>query len=77
MDYSIILYVIFGILPSLVWLLYYLAKDMHPEPKKAILRVFLWGMVMTVPVLFVQLGLRSLLDQSGIGGIAKDLIYWF
>lgn len=35
---------ILGILPSLVWLLYYLQSDAHPEPKSIILEVFILGM---------------------------------
>lgn len=61
-DFKIILYIIFGILPSLVWLAYYLGKDLHPEPKKTILKIFLWGAFITIPVFFVQSGLAKILD---------------
>lgn len=36
---------ILGILPSTVWLLYYLKSDIHPEPKSIILEVFILGMI--------------------------------
>ena len=36
--------------PSLVWLFYYLKKDVHPEPNRFVIRVFLWGMTITVLV---------------------------
>ena len=62
MDYSIIVYIIFGLLPSLTWLFYYLRKDAHPEPKKMILKIFLWGALITVPVFFVQTGLAKIID---------------
>jgi len=81
MDYKIIIYIIFGILPSLTWLFYYLTKDLHPEPKRMILKVFLWGALITVPVFFVQIGLSYLLAQvnsgSTTGGILYSIIYWF
>jgi protease PrsW len=35
--------IVFALLPSTIWLLYYLRKDSHPEPKKLILYVFLFG----------------------------------
>ncbi len=35
--------IIFALLPSTIWLLYYLRKDSHPEPKRLILYVFLFG----------------------------------
>lgn len=53
--YRLALYAIFGILPSLIWLFYYLKKDLHPEPKKMILKVFFWGAVATMPALLLQI----------------------
>ena len=92
MDYTIIIFVIFGILPSLVWLSYYLSKDLHPEPKKTILRIFLWGALITIPVFFVQIGLNFLLTGKFSANDTPEqytlhlditnptlyvLIYWF
>jgi len=77
MDYNIIIYIIFGVLPSLTWLLYYLKKDAHPEPKKMILNIFFWGVLITIPVFFVQIGLKFLLDQTTIDPLTYSLIYWF
>ena len=64
--YKISLYIIFGILPSLIWLFYYLHKDMHPEPKRMILKVFFWGAAITVPTYFFQLALSHLLSRAQI-----------
>jgi len=61
--YRLILYIIFGVLPSLTWLLYYLKKDLHPEPKRMIIKVFLYGALATVPVFFIQIGLSHLLSK--------------
>jgi len=77
MDYTIIIYIIFGLLPSLTWLSYYLRKDIHPEPKKAIVKIFLWGALITIPVFFVQLGLASLLAKINVSVFITSLIYWF
>jgi len=81
MDYNIILYIFFGILPSLIWLCYYLTKDLHPEPKRMILRIFFWGALITVPVFFVQIGLAYLLAQINItaetSGVVYGIVYWF
>ena len=44
-----------GILPALVWLVFWLREDKkNPEPKKLILRTFLFGMGAVVIVLFFQ-----------------------
>ena len=77
MDFTIIIYIIFGLLPSLVWLFYYLRKDLHPEPKKMIVKIFLWGAVVTLPVFLVQIGLASLLGGINMGTLARNIIYWF
>jgi len=76
-DYSIILAVIFGILPSLIWLTYYLTKDLHPEPKGMILQVFFWGALITLPVFFVQVGFNSLLEESVTNSLLYNLINCF
>ena len=77
MDYNIIIYILFGILPSLIWLFYYLRKDIHPEPKRMILKIFFWGVLIALPVFFVQVGLKYILDKVDIDPLAYNLIYWF
>jgi len=77
MDYSIIIYIIFGILPSLAWLTYYLKKDLHPEPKRKILEVFLWGALITIPVFFIQIGFTFLLGKISFNSNVSAIIYWF
>ncbi len=41
-----------ALLPSFIWLLFYFKKDVHPEPKRLILRVFLVSMISTLLVAF-------------------------
>lgn len=47
-------------LPSLVWLLFYLRKDSHPESNRMILKVFILGMLAAFPAIFIQLGFFDL-----------------
>ncbi|OGZ64034.1 MAG: hypothetical protein A3A98_03760 [Candidatus Staskawiczbacteria bacterium RIFCSPLOWO2_01_FULL_40_39] len=81
--YRLILYFIFGVLPSITWLLYYLSKDLHPEPKKMILKIFIYGSLVTIPVFFIQISLAELLKQFQFSPffihfpIFIDLIKWF
>lgn len=77
MDYKIFLYIFFGVLPSLTWLSYYLTKDLHPEPKKTILKIFLWGALITLPVFFIQLGLTYLLSLTNWDPFLISVVYWF
>lgn len=41
----LILIIFLGFLPSLIWLLFYLRKDVHPEPKEMVIKIFLLGML--------------------------------
>lgn len=82
MNFIIIIYILLGILPSILWLFYYLKKDLHPEPKKMIIQIFFWGVFTALPVLFVQLGLTKLLDIVDkniihLSQLIFDVIYWF
>ncbi len=43
MPYNYIFIFLLGVLPSTIWLAFYLAKDIHPEPKKWLLMIFLAG----------------------------------
>jgi len=76
--------IIFGVMPSLIWLSYYLAKDLHPEPKRMILEVFLFGMLATLPALLLQIILSGLLREAQVAFplLAAnvwlvDIIRWF
>ena len=77
MDYTIIIYIIFGILPSLTWLSYYMRKDAHSEPKSKVFQIFLLGALVTVPVFVVQICLAYLLGKLNINPTVSALIYWF
>lgn len=54
-----LLFLAFGLVPSFVWLAFYLRKDAHPEPNPVIRKVFLWGMLATFPAIALELVLRS------------------
>lgn len=45
---------LFGLFPTLIWLFYYYRKDIHPEPKKYVLKAFLLGALTSLPVFAVQ-----------------------
>ncbi len=44
------IYVLLGVSPSLIWLLFYLHKDSHPEPKSLVLKVFILGALFAGPM---------------------------
>jgi len=51
------LYFIFALLPSIIWLLFYLRKDVHPESNRMVLKIFFWGMLATIPTLLLEMGI--------------------
>jgi RsiW-degrading membrane proteinase PrsW (M82 family) len=77
MDFTFAIYIIFGILPSLTWLLYYLRKDKHPESKKMIIKIFLWGAFAAIPVFLVQIWLTKIMDLINLPAVFFSIIYWF
>jgi RsiW-degrading membrane proteinase PrsW (M82 family) len=70
-----------GFLPSIIWLLFYLRKDVHPESNQAILRIFFYGMLVAFAAIFLEIGFKkissSLLLYIFIGGalIEESLKY--
>ncbi len=75
--YQFFLYVAFGVLPSLAWLFYYLRKDLHPEPKRMIIKIFIFGALITGPALLVQLGLLRLISQFSTWPTLSSFLTWF
>ena len=66
-----LLYFIFGIAPSIIWLLFFLRKDVHPESNRMILKIFLYGMLIALPALFIEIGFSEATSKIPIpkGGI--------
>lgn len=52
---SYLLLVMLGILPSLIWLWYWLQKDSHPEPKVLITKVLMLGIILSPLAIVFQL----------------------
>jgi len=51
---NVALLVVLGLLPSLVWLFYYLKHDMHPEPKSLLAKTFIMGILFAPVVALLQ-----------------------
>jgi len=57
---SYFLYVVLGILPSLIWLFFYLHKDARPEPRTLVFKICLWGALIGPLAMLIQLFARWL-----------------
>ena len=75
MSYPI--YVFFGLAPSLIWLLFFLRKDSHPESNSMVLKVFFWGMLAAIPAALTELGFSEVLQYLKLPAYLSRFIYIF
>ncbi len=61
MSYS--LYLFFGILPSVIWLLFYLRRDAHPESNRMVLKIFFYGILAALPAILLEMGILGFLKE--------------
>ena len=58
--------IVFGVLPSLIWLTYYLRKDIHPESGRMILKIFFYGMLAAFPAILLEMGFSETLTYYSL-----------
>ena len=51
---SIILAILAGVLPSLIWLWFWLREDCHPEPRWLLISLFFGGLVAVIASIFLE-----------------------
>ena len=54
--------IILGLIPSIIWLLFYLRKDQRPEPNRIVILVFILGMIVTLPAALVEMGFKNFIN---------------
>jgi RsiW-degrading membrane proteinase PrsW (M82 family) len=75
---SYLLLVGIGILPSLLWLVYWLRKDCHPEPKLMVTKVLLLGIILSpLAIVFQLLFVKALSPVIGIEASVLSDSPWF
>lgn len=74
---SYLAYLPFGIIPSIIWLAFYLRKDRNPEPKLMILKIFFYGMASALPAIILELGIREELLKLQLPDFLFLVIYFF
>lgn len=57
--YSLIPVIILAVLPSLIWLFFYLKEDIHPEPKYWLFVIFVMGIALAPLVIFLEMALNK------------------
>jgi len=56
-NMNYLIYIVLGLAPSIIWLLFYLRKDTHPESNKMVLKIFFIGMLVTIPTALAEIGI--------------------
>lgn len=74
---SYLFLIILAILPSTIWLLLYLRKDVHPESNSMILKVFFYGMLAALPALLIEIGITEELNRLNLPPLILSILYWF
>lgn len=59
-----IFYILLGLLPSLIWLSFYLRKDKNPEPNSLVIKMFLIGMLLGPLAIVFELALIWLMSPN-------------
>lgn len=72
-----LIYIPLAIIPSLIWLLWYLHKDRHPEPKAMVIRVFIWGMLIAFPAILIENTTIEALGVFSLPSLPYALILYF
>ncbi len=70
---SILFNIFLAIIPGTVWLLYFLKKDITPEPKRQILKIFLLGFMASVPAAILELIMTKCLTAAPLA----DEVFFF
>lgn len=70
-------YIIFGVLPSFVWLLFYLKKDSHPESNRMILKIFFYGMIAAIPAILLEMGIVGEMSRLNLSPILLSILSIF
>jgi len=71
LSYSVIF--LFSILPGLLWVWFFSAKDVHREPPAMLMKTFVAGMVSVLPAAFLEIPLRPYLTDNS--GLSSSLIF--
>lgn len=71
---SYLLYTFFALVPSFVWLLFFLGKDKNPESKIMILKIFGLGGFIALVAGYVQIGIFSTLNMLSIENFLFPII---
>jgi len=71
------LYIIFGVLPSIIWLLFYLRRDVHPESNRQVIKIFFYGMIAAIPAILLEMGIFKISDELNFSPVLLSILNIF
>ena len=74
---QISVYVFFCITASVTWLTQFSRMDKFPEPVKVIIKIFFFGMLVTIPVFLAELALSKVVNGLDLSPLLFAFSYWF
>lgn len=76
MDFNDIIFSLCGgILPSFLWLWFWLREDrLHPEPRRLLFLTFLFGMLSVIPALLLEQGIAVFLRNTALSAAAGGFL---
>lgn len=66
---NIVFLIILAVLPSIIWLLFYLGKDKHPEPNSMVVKIFFWGVMATLAAFGLEWLYQKTLEILTLQGV--------
>jgi len=67
-------YILFGLAPSVIWLLFYLRKDAHPESNSMVIKIFFYGMLAAIPAVFLEKGIFEITAYPLFSNLLSPLL---
>lgn len=71
------MYAFLGISASIIWLFQFLKRDTLQEPARMIFKIFFWGILITLPVFWIELGISEIIIDLNLPRLFASLLYWF
>jgi len=69
-----LIYAPFGVLPSLIWLIFYLREDVRPEPKKMVLKIFFYGILIAFPVALFEMFTLKIISELEMSQLLAKIL---
>ena len=66
-----------SVVPSILWLLFFARQDRHREKSKDVVKVFLWGVIIALPVVLVEVGFQEYVFAPFATLVFSELAYSF